>query len=274
MTFDVRRYGAKGDSRVSTRGGMTAGSSILNCGDCSFSAADIGRQIYVYGASNAEYALSLGSSIKAVSDAKTATLADTASQSVSGALVQIIGTNDTKAVLLARRAACRVAERGSKLVALSFAGGVYAMDKHIEPCSNLRITGGGTILQTTIVPGEAAGQGSSVIVFPRSPTGRWCDGGTMTAGSNVLKYGEQGEHPCNFAPADVGSRVAVEYGGPKYLTLYASIQKYVSATEVVLDQPAGTSVPVTNEGFDKVGTSLQIVRVPPKSESFSMDFVY
>ena len=261
-SFDVRRYGAKGDSRLSSQGLIAAGSNVLRCVDCSFSAADTGRKIYIYGASNAPEALSLASSIRAVTDPATATLADAATQSTSGTLVQIIGFDDTKAVLLARNAACRTGATGSDFVSLLFPPGVYAIDKQIEPCSNLRLTGGGTILRTTVMQGAAAGQGSSVIVFPRSPTGRWCGGGTMTPGSNVLTYGPQGDRPCNFSPADVGSRVVVQYAGPKYLPLYASIAKYVTPTEVILDQPAATPVPVTNSGFDKVGTFLQIGTTP------------
>lgn len=261
-TFDVRRYGAKGDSRVSSVGFMAAGSNILKCADCSFSGADKGRKVYVYGASNSPEALSLSTSIEGVTDAGTATLAEAATQTTSRALVQILGANDTNAILLARRAACRAGASGSGPVSLTFSTGVYAIDRQIAPCSNLRITGGGTILETKLVEGEAAGQGSSLIVFPPSATGRWCGGGTMATGSNVLKYGQQGDRPCNFSPADAGLRVVVQYAGPKYLPLYASISKYVSPTEVILDQPAGTAVPVTDTGFDKVGTFVLIGATP------------
>ena len=257
-SFDVRRYGAKGDSRISSQGSTVAGSKILRCPDCSFGAADIGRKIYIYGASNGPEALSLASRIQTVTGATTAALAEAATQSTSGALVQIIGSDDTEAVLLARDAACSAGARGSDLVSLLFPAGVYAIDKHIEPCSNLRLTGGGTILRTTLMQGAAAGQGSSVIVFPRSSTGRWCSGGTMIGGSNVLTYGAQGDRPCNFSRADVGSRIVVQYAGPNYLPLYAAIAKYVSPTQIVLDHPAATPVPVTDSGFDKVGTFLQI----------------
>jgi hypothetical protein len=260
--FDIRRYGAKGNSQVAIEGSIVAGSKILKCADCSLSAIDKGRKIFVYGASNAQDALSLATTVEDVTDAGTATLADAATQTVSHSLVQILGANDTNAVLLARRAACRAGATGTASVSLTFAAGVYAIDKPIEPCSNLRITGGGTILQTKLVEGEAAGQGSSVIVFPPSPTGRWCSGGSMTLGSNVLKYGEQGDRPCNFSKTDAGSRVVVQYAGLKYLPLYASISKYVSPTEVLLDQPAATTVPVTDSGFDKVGTFVQIGTTP------------
>jgi hypothetical protein len=260
--FDVRRYGAKGNSRVSAEGSITAGSKTLNCIDCSFGAIDKGRRIYVYGASNAPDALSLATTVEAVTDARTATLADAATQTVSHSLVQTVGANDTNAILLARRAACKSGMSASEPVSLTFPAGVYAIDKPIEPCSNLRITGGGTILQTKLVEGEAAGQGSSVIVFPPSPTGRWCSGGSMTSGSNVLKYGGQGDRPCNFSKTDAGAPVVVQYAGPKYLPLYAAISKYVSPTEVLLDQPAATAVPVTDSGFDKVGTFVTIGATP------------
>jgi hypothetical protein len=256
-TFNVRDYGAKGDSRASIEGSMSSGSAMLRCLDCSFSDLDVGKKVYVYGADAAPYALSLGTLIQQVMGPNSARLADPATQSISHALVQIVGTNDTTAILRARRTACNAAMISSTAT-LFFPTGVYAIDEHIEPCSNLRMTGGGTILQTRLVEGSAAGQGGSVIVFPKSPTGRWCTGATMDAGSNVLRYGSQGDRPCNFSPADVGSRVTVHFAGESYLPLYATIQKFNSNTEVVLDRPAGTTVPITNSGFDKVGESAQI----------------
>src|SRR5579875_408437 len=257
-TFDVRRFGARGDSRISSPASMTAGSNILRCPDCLFTAADFGRKVYVYGASNALNALSHASTFQEVIDSGTARLADAATQTTSRALAQIVGSDDTNAVLLARRAACRAGARSSEPVWLIFPPGVYAIDKQIEPCSNLRMTGGGTILQTKLVDGEAAGQGSSVIVFPPSPTGRWCSGGTMRAGSNTLRYGEQGDRPCRFSPKDVGEHLVVQYAGPNYLPLYAKVGNYISPTEILLDQSAATTVPVTDSGFDKVGTFVQI----------------
>jgi hypothetical protein len=259
--FDVRRYGAKGNSRVSAEGSIAAGSNQLLCPDCAFSSADLGREIYVYGATNAPEALSLATTIRAVTGSATATLAGHATQNASHALVQLVAADDTNAILLARRAACNSASAANP-AELVFPTGVYAIDKEIEPCSNLRITGGGMILETKLVGGEAAGQGSSVIVFPRSATGRWCSGGTMTPGSNILTYGPQGDRPCTFSPADAGSRVVVQYAGPKYLPLYAHVAKYISPTQVILDQPASTAVPVTDSGFDKVGTFVQIATTP------------
>jgi parallel beta-helix repeat protein len=263
QTFNVRDYGAKGDSRVSTSGSMEKGSSTLICLDCSLSENDIGKKVYVYGASSAPYALSLDSTIRGVPSPTSAILEGPATQSTSGALVQLVGTNDTKAILAGRAAACAAATASNPAVLLFPRGGVYTLNgRVIEPCSNLRVTGSGTILQVNLNAGRATGQGAPVIVFPGSPTGRFCNGGIMTAESNVLRYGSQGDKPCNFTPADVGSRVVVAYAGQDYLPLYATIKNYVSNTQVNLDRPARTAVPVTNSGFGKVGTLVEIAATP------------
>jgi hypothetical protein len=263
QTFNVKDYGAKGNSRVSNHGSMDRGSATLTCPDCSFTNADVGKKVYVYGASSAPYAVSLGTNIQGVSSPASATLAAPATQSSSGALVQIVGTNDTEAILAARDAACAAATVTNPAV-LSFpTGGVYSLNgKVIRPCSYLRITGAGTILQVSLASGRSAGQGGSVIVFPGSSTGRWCNGGTMSPGSNVLRYGNQGDTPCNFTRADVGSGVIVVYADQNYLPLYATIRNYVSDTQVILNRPAQTAVPVTSSGFGKVGTFVQIGGTP------------
>jgi hypothetical protein len=262
-SFSVQEYGAVGNSsRVSTQGSMIGGSTTLDCPDCSFSDVDLGKRVYVYGASGAPYALSLSTTIRGVLSPSSVTLAAPATQSTSDALLQIVGSDETSAILAARDAACAAAKPSAPTELLFPMHGVYALDRPLEPCSNLQLAGPGTILQTTILVGRAAGQGSSVIVFPRSPTGRWCSGGTMSAGSNVLRYGSQGDRPCNFAPADVSSPIVVQYAGQSYLPLYATISEYVSGSQVVLDQPAQTAVPVTSSGFDKVGTFIQIGTTP------------
>jgi len=171
-----------------------------------------------------------------------------------------VGTDDTRALLAARDAACAAATSSNPAILFFPSSGVYTLNKPLEPCSNLQITGSGTILQTTILGGAASGQGASVIAFPKSLTGRWCSGGTMRPGSDVLDYGIQGDRPCNFTPGDVGSRVVVQYAGPNYLPLYATITSDVSNSEVILDQPAQTAVParVANLRFGNVGTFMQV----------------
>lgn len=263
QTFNVKDYGAKGNSsRVSTLGSMNSGSTTLTCLDCSFTNADVGKKMYVYGANNAPDGLSLGTSVQGVLNPSTATLATPATHSTSGALVQIVGTDDTRAIFAARDAACAAATPSNTATLLFPSGGVYTLNKPLLPCSNLQITGSGTVLQINLNAGPAAGQGASVIAFPRSSTGRWCNGGTMTLGSDVLQYGSQGDRSCNFAPSDVGSRVIVQYAGQNYLPLYATIINYISDAQVSLDQPAQTAVPVTNSGFDKVGSFVQIGTTP------------
>jgi hypothetical protein len=258
-TFNVKDYGAKGDSRVSTRGSMEYGSSILMCPDCSFTSNDVGKKVYVYGSSSAPDALSLGTVVRGVLSPTLATLAAPSGQSTSAALVQLVGTDDTEATLAARNAACIAATASNPSVLFFPAGGVYTLNgKVIEPCSNLRITGSGTILQININAGSAAGQGSPVIVFPGSSTGRFCTGGTMTAGSNILRYGSAGDTPCNFTRADVGTGVVVSYADRNYLPLYTEITKYVSKTQVMLGRPAQTAVPVTHSGLGRVGTLVEI----------------
>jgi len=263
QTFNVKKYGAKGDSRVSTRGSMDSGSATLMCPGCTFTNADVGRTVYIYGASSAPYALSLGTTIRGVLSSSSAILATSATQSTSSALVQIVGSDDTRAILAARDAACAAATPSNPAVLLVPSGGVYTLDGTvIEPCSNLRITGSGTILQVNLAAGSAAGQGGPVIVFPGSSTGRFCTGGTMRSGSNLLRYGSQGDRPCNFTRADVGSGVVVVYASQNYLPLYATIRNYVSNTQVLLDRSAQNAVPVTNSGFGKVGTLVEIGATP------------
>lgn len=258
-TFNVKDYGAEGDSRVSNQGRISAGSKTLSCSDCAFTSADVGKKVYVYGASAARHALSLGSNIQAVTSSTTAVLANVATNTTKNALVQIVGHDDTRSIVAASRAACRAATSSAPAVLTFPAGGVYTLiGEVIEPCSNLRITGPGTILQAKVSEDRAAGQGTSVIVFPRSRKGRVCQGGTMDAGSEVLRYGKQGNQPCNFNPADVGSTAVVVFAGENYLPLYARIKEYISDTEVILDQAAGTSVPVTTFGLGKVGTVVEI----------------
>jgi hypothetical protein len=253
QTFNVKDYGAKGDSRVSMLGAMENGSFTLMCPDCSFRNEDVGKQVYVYGATT----------IREVPSPTSAILAAPAMQFTSGALVQLVGTNDTRAILAARAAACAAATPSNPAVLLFPTGGVYTLNANvIEPCSNLRVTGSGTILQVNLNAGSALGQGAPVIVFPGSSTGRFCTGGTMSPDSNVLQYGSQGDRPCNFTPADVGSPVVVVYAGQDHLPLYATIKNYVSNTQVNLDRPAQTAVPVTNSGFGKVGTLVEIGTTP------------
>ncbi|MGA8026514.1 MAG: right-handed parallel beta-helix repeat-containing protein [Bryobacteraceae bacterium] len=262
-TFNVMDFGARGDSRIATDGAMESGSATLSCAACAFSPADAGKNIYVYGADGAQYAISLGATIQAVQNSTTATLTASATQPTSGALVQIIGTDDTQAILAARDKACATATQSSPSV-LSFpAGHVFTLNgRVIHPCSNLRITGPGTIMQISMATGTATGQGTSIVMFPRSPEGRVCNGGTMTPGSNVLSYGSNGKKPCNFTPADVGSSVGVAYADRDYLPLYARITQVLSNTEAVLDHAASTAVPLTNTGLGRVGTYVEIGETP------------
>jgi len=129
QTFNVKVYGAKGDSRVSTQGSMSGGSPTLTCPDCAFTQSDVGKKVYVYGANNAPNALSLGTSIQGRLSPSTAALAAPATQSTSGALVQIVGTDDTRALLAARDAACAAATSSNPAILLFPSSGVYTLNK-------------------------------------------------------------------------------------------------------------------------------------------------
>src|ERR1700674_3559805 len=81
QSFNVQDYGAKGNSsHVSTRGSMNSGSATLTCPDCYFSNADVGKKVYIYGASSAADALSLGSNIQSIQSSTSATLATPATR--------------------------------------------------------------------------------------------------------------------------------------------------------------------------------------------------
>lgn len=71
-----------------TDGEMTAGSATLTCASCAFDASWVNKSAYVVGANAPDQeAATLFATIAAVSDANTATLSQTAYQTVSGATV-------------------------------------------------------------------------------------------------------------------------------------------------------------------------------------------
>ncbi|RYZ63033.1 MAG: hypothetical protein EOO14_00350 [Chitinophagaceae bacterium] len=90
----VTQYGAKGDGTYKNGAAMTSGSASLTVSSGSFTSADIGKYIEVGGAGAA--AGRLVTTISAVTNANTVTLAATASTTVSGQRV-LYGTDNTTA---------------------------------------------------------------------------------------------------------------------------------------------------------------------------------
>ncbi|MEP6670064.1 MAG: right-handed parallel beta-helix repeat-containing protein [Chthoniobacter sp.] len=103
-TINVKDFGAKGDCQRVTDGAIRKGSSVLTSASAHFAAEDVGKSIYVLGASVQKFpelgevpGAPLGSHIAAVTDAHTITLADAAQCDSTGAGVTW-GTDDSHAI--------------------------------------------------------------------------------------------------------------------------------------------------------------------------------
>lgn len=93
--YNVRDYGAVGNTKVVSDGAITSSTAILTSATASFTAADVGKQIAVMGAGTA--AANLNTTILSLSNSTTVVLNANASTTVSGASVTY-GTDDTTAV--------------------------------------------------------------------------------------------------------------------------------------------------------------------------------
>lgn len=125
LVFNAVDYGAVGDGRISTHGGISASSAILVIsGSTSFLATDVGKPVQVNGAGAA--GAPLVTTISSYTSSTTVTLAATASTTVSSAYVAW-GTNNGPAILAAM-AAATAAGRGRKVLlppgAYSVVGGL------------------------------------------------------------------------------------------------------------------------------------------------------
>lgn len=147
LVLNVRDYGAHGNYTASTTGAMTAGSGVLTDASGTFSAADVGKLITVVGA--AASGADLGTTIASVQSATQATLAVTASTTVS-ATTYGYGSDDSAAINAAITAA------GTIGATVYLPPGGYALGSSITPASNIAVVGAGVGVTTVWPFGTAA----------------------------------------------------------------------------------------------------------------------
>ena len=94
--FNVRDYGAKGDTKQVLDGAITTGTTTLTSATASFATTDVGKTIAVVGAGTTGQAVTLKTTIASRTNSTTVELTASASLTVSGAVVTY-GTNDTTA---------------------------------------------------------------------------------------------------------------------------------------------------------------------------------
>ncbi|HEY0528938.1 MAG TPA: hypothetical protein VGD02_08915 [Gemmatimonadaceae bacterium] len=127
LTFPVKdsRFNAKGNGKTVNDAAITSGTPTLTSATAAFTAADVGKTVFVRGAGAA--AAPLVTTILAFVNGTTVTLATNASTTVSGKRLSF-GSLDTAAINLALAA---VAAAGSGTV--SFAEGTYIVDDEFNP---------------------------------------------------------------------------------------------------------------------------------------------
>lgn len=91
--FNVKDYGAKGDGKTVTDGAITSGSATFTSATANFTAADVGKSIFIAGAGTSGGIMSPG--ISAFVNSTTVTLSATASTTVTGATTYWATYDDT-----------------------------------------------------------------------------------------------------------------------------------------------------------------------------------
>lgn len=101
--FDVAKYGAVGDGKVTNDGATTLGSAVVTSASASFLVTDVGKSIKVKGAA-ADGKSDFVSTIAGYTSATTVTMAAPAAATATGAMV-MWATDDTAAFIAATNAA-------------------------------------------------------------------------------------------------------------------------------------------------------------------------
>jgi hypothetical protein len=196
----VKDYGAAGDAKFSSDGSIAAGTPNFTTTGANWTAASVGKAIWVAGAGAAGAVLS--STIVAVVSSTAVTLADTAGTTVSGAQY-ISGTDDTAAFQAAINAAS--------------AGAVY-VDTASYLCGTLTVSSGltisganGAIILTT--PGNSA----RILLKPGTNAPLFTNGGSAASAVTIKDLKLDGTAPFQTAASalinqgDLGSSTEVHW---------------------------------------------------------------
>src|SRR4029077_13879791 len=171
QTFNVVSNGAVPDSKEGMQCAVSSGSNSLVCQDLTFASSDVGHIINIYGAVSTTNYDALYTTITAVTNSSTVTLAAPATRTVSSAMVQVVGaTNNLSAIQNTINAACSAATQSNPST-VSFPAGIYGLAGTLfipNGCSYVTLTSGGgpvVLLETAIVsnvPGATGfGQGAA-----------------------------------------------------------------------------------------------------------------
>jgi hypothetical protein len=209
--------------------------------------------------------VSLYTSIKSVTSPTTVVLAAPATQTVTSAMVQIVGTTDNwRPIQATVNNACAKATSTNPST-VSFPAGIYGHTASIaipNGCSHLNLAGTShvVLLDTSIVSNNPTksgfGQGATVLALGYytargRATNLLTNKTSISSGSNILKCGSG----CNFTVEDIGQPLYLQYAGPSGSPLWTTITGVNgSATggvypEVMLANNAQTSLPLVPQGI-------------------------
>ena len=255
--INVVSNGAVPDSKEGLQCAVSSGSNSLVCQDLTFASSDVGHIINIYGAVSTTNYDALYTTITAVTNSSTVTLAAPATRTVSSAMVQVVGaTNNLSAIQNTINAACSAATQSNPST-VSFPAGIYGLAGTLfipNGCSYVTLTSGGgpvVLLETAIVsnvPGATGfGQGAALLAFGNSSApgrlGNSLSGISISAGSNVLTC-----TACAFTTADIGKPIYVQYAGAANVPLWSTITA-VNGTQAILADNAQTTLPLSPQGI-------------------------
>jgi hypothetical protein len=209
--------------------------------------------------------VALYTSISSVIAPSTVVLAAPATQTVTSAMVQIVGhTDNYRPIQNTVSAACAKATPTNPST-VSFPAGTYGHAGSIaipNGCSHLNLvaTGRVVLLDTTILSNNPTkpgfGQGATVLALGYYTargrgTNLLTNKTSISSGSNILKCGSG----CSFTVADIGQPLYLQYAGPSGLPLWTTITGVSGSPgggvypAVILANNAQTSLPLTPQGI-------------------------
>ena len=136
-SFDLRGFGARGDTQIVTDGAMSGGSAILTSASGQFAPGDVGKAVAVVGAGAA--GATLLTTVASRLSATQVGLSASASNTVSGATVEW-GTDDTAAIQSALNAFNSAANTGSGGT-LPLSPGIYFVTASLQVYRHIKIAG-------------------------------------------------------------------------------------------------------------------------------------
>lgn len=234
--YNVRDYGAKGDTNSTLDGAITSGTAILTSATASFTTSDVGKLVSVRGAGSGGTTLS--STVQSFTNSTTVVLTNNALTTVTGAILYY-GSNDTSAIQAAINA---IPSNGG---CLFFPGGRYLITTGLNITGqNIHVEGQGWSVPdpkytNDVFPGTPL---ATIIPSSTFPGSGWAitinNTALMIGGGSFTKIVIDGR-----AANDVSNVGGLHLGNTVFFIFDKVLMSGLSGTNVLVDQ-AGATYPV------------------------------